>query len=187
MSVRRDVPQGYHDAMKNRPFGKTGFSASEIGLGCWQLGGNDWGDVPEEKALAILSAAADSGVNFFDTADVYGGGRSESLVGKFLQQRKTRKGSSPIFVATKLGRSSDPGWPQNFTLPVMRRHTEASLKRLGVESIDLTQLHCIPLEALAEGSVFDALETLRGEGKIRAWAQVSSQWKRPSSACGTPG
>ena len=88
--------------MKKRKFGKTGAEVSEVGLGCWQLGGADWGDVSDEKALGILAAAVEAGVTFFDTADVYGNGRSESLIGRFLKQT-----SEPIFVATKLGRIQD--------------------------------------------------------------------------------
>src|SRR5687768_11918887 len=116
----------YHFPMRYRPFGTTGFSASEIGLGCWQLGGTDWGDVSDAQALQTLRAAADAGVNFFDTADVYGLGRSETLIGKFL-----RGETRPLFVATKLGRFPQPGWPQNFTPEGIRAHTEASLRRLG--------------------------------------------------------
>src|SRR3954467_15033639 len=85
--------------MKTRPFGKTGFASSEMGLGCWQLGGTDWGAVDDRAALAILAAAVDAGVNFLDTADVYGDGRSEELIGRFLKGRGER-----IYVATKLGR-----------------------------------------------------------------------------------
>ena len=151
--------------MNTRPFGTTGWDVSEVGLGCWQLGA-DWGDVPEQEAMAILRAAADAGVNFFDTADVYGLGRSESLVGKLL---KERGGAGRIHVATKMGRFPDPGMPANFSLDVMRKHAEASIQRLGVDAIDLTQLHCIPTEQLRRGEVFDHLRTLQKQGKIRHW------------------
>src|SRR5438067_4671782 len=127
--------------MKSRPFGNTGIRVSEIGLGCWQLGGSDWGALSEEDALATLRASAESGVTFFDTSDVYGLGRSESLIGRFLQEWK-----QPVFVASKLGRFPEPGWPGNFTLESFRAHTEASLERLGVDALDLTQLHCLPTE-----------------------------------------
>ena len=151
--------------MKTRAFGNTHWKVSEIGLGCWQLGA-DWGDVPEQEALAILRAAADAGVNFFDTADVYGLGRSESLIAKFL---KERGGKGRIHVATKMGRFPEPGWPANFTLDAMRTHAEASIQRLGVEALDLTQLHSIPTEQLRRGEVFDHLRTLQKEGKVRHW------------------
>jgi aryl-alcohol dehydrogenase-like predicted oxidoreductase len=146
--------------MKTRPFGKTGVDVSEVGLGCWQLGGADWGDISESQALAILGAAADAGVTFFDAADVYGAGRSETLIGKFLQ------GRSGLFVATKLGRTGDL-YPDHYTEAGIRAATEASLQRLGVDAIDLMQLHCIPTEVLRQGEVFEWLRKLQQEGKIR--------------------
>jgi aryl-alcohol dehydrogenase-like predicted oxidoreductase len=156
--------------MRSRLFNHTDRHISEIGLGCWQLGGADWGNVSDETAVAILRAAVESGVDFFDTADVYGNGRSETLIGQFLRQQKTR-----IFVATKLGRFPDPGLPGNLSLQNFRKHTEASLRRLGVESLDLTQLHCIPTEAMRSGECFNWLRTLKKEGKIKAFgASVES-------------
>lgn len=146
--------------MNTRPFGKAGVEVSEVGLGCWQLGGADWGDLSESQALAILGAAADAGVTFFDAADVYGGGRAETLIGKFLQ------GRSGLFVATKLGRTGDL-YPDHYTEAGIRAATEASLQRLGVDAIDLMQLHCIPTEVLRQGEVFDWLRKLQQEGKIR--------------------
>lgn len=133
----------------------------EIGLGTWQLGAN-WGDVSDDTALATLRAAWEAGTNFFDTADVYGMGRSETLIGRFLRQTH-----APVYVATKLGRFSPPGWPENFSRAGIRGHTEASLRRLGVEALDLTQLHCIPFEVLQQGEVFEHLRELKREGKIR--------------------
>ncbi len=155
--------------MKTRTFDGTGFSAGEVGLGTWQLGG-DWGEVPDEVALATLRAAHEAGTNFFDTADVYGAGRSEQLVGRFLKETRAK-----VFVATKLGRAADPGWPRNFTRDSVRRHTEASLRRLGVDALDLTQLHCVPPEVLKRGEMFGWLGELQAEGKIRAFgASVES-------------
>lgn len=147
--------------MKHRPFGRTGFPASEIGLGCWQLGGTDWGDLDDRRALDILAAAVDAGVNFLDTADVYGGGRSEELVGRFL---KTRRGR--VYVATKLGRAEGM-FPGGYTEAAVRSATQASLRRLGVEAVDLTQLHCVPAEVLRRGEVFEWLRRLKREGLIR--------------------
>ncbi len=147
--------------MQHRAFNGSEVQVSEVGLGTWQIGGS-WGDVSEEEALAILRTASESGVNFFDTADVYGDGRSESLIGKFLQES-----NADVFVATKLGRSGKPGGAANFSLDSFRLHTEASLRRLGVEALDLTQLHCIPTEVLQQGEVFDWLRTLQQEGKIK--------------------
>ncbi len=147
--------------MKTRVFGRTGVNVSEVGLGCWQLGGADWGNLDEKAALEILAAAVDSGVTFFDTADVYGNGRSESLIGRFLRGR--REG---IFLATKLGRTANL-YPNHYTEAGFRSATKASLRRLGVEALDLTQLHCIPTEVLRRGEVFDWLGKLQREGKIR--------------------
>jgi aryl-alcohol dehydrogenase-like predicted oxidoreductase len=159
--------------MNQRLFGGAAGAAaqtavSEVGLGTWQIGGS-WGEVSEDEALAILRQARERGVTVFDTADVYGGGKSESLIGRFL-----RETNSDVFVATKLGRSA-PGGPENYTLATMRAHTEASLARLGVEALDLTQLHCVPTEVLARGEVFDSLRALQQEGKIRRFgASVES-------------
>lgn len=147
--------------MNLRNFGATGRSVGEVGLGTWQLGGG-WGDVTEDVALDTLRAAVEAGTTLLDTADVYGDGRSEQLIGKFLKET-----GAALFVATKLGRFSPPGWPGNFTRDAIRAHTEASLKRLGVQTIDLTQLHCIPFEVLKRGEVFEHLRELKREGKIR--------------------
>ena len=147
--------------MNARTFGKTGVKVSEMSLGCWQLGGTDWGNVEDQTALDILSAAVDAGVNFFDTADVYGNGRSETLIGRFLKERRAK-----IFVATKLGRTASL-YPDKYTEANVRAATEASLNRLGVETLDLTQLHCIPPAELKRGDVFESLRKLQREGKIR--------------------
>lgn len=146
--------------MNTRSFGKEGRLVSEVGLGTWQIGGS-WGSVDEKTAMEILAAATEEGITFFDTADVYGDGRSEQFIGKFL-----RTHANDVFVATKLGRGSNPGWPDNFKRENIIKHTEASLKRLGLERLNLTQLHCIPRHVMAEGSVFDTLRDLQKQGKI---------------------
>ena len=159
--------------MNTRNFGSTGRSVSEIGLGTWQLGAN-WGEVSDETALATLRAADQAGTSFFDTADVYGMGRSETLIGKFLKELAPSRRSN-VFVATKLGRFSPPGWPENFTRAAVRQHTEASLRRLDIERVDLTQLHCVPPEIMAQGEIFEWLRELKREGKIGAFgASVES-------------
>ncbi len=150
--------------MNTRIFGRTGRSVGEVGLGTWQLGAN-WGEVTDETALATLRAAWAAGTTLFDTADVYGMGRSETLIGKFLKEIPTAKGK--VYVATKLGRFSPPGWPENFSRAGVRQHTEASLQRLGVEALDLTQFHCIPFDVLQRGEVFEHVRELKREGKIR--------------------
>jgi len=146
--------------MNKRSFGKTHTQVSEIGLGCWQLGGADWGNLDDQRAFDILEAAADSGITFLDTADVYGNGRSETLIGKFLKRQ-----SKKFFIATKLGRRSDL-YPDKYTEAGVRAATEASLRRLGVEALDLTQLHCVPPQVLQRGEIFDWLRALQREGKI---------------------
>jgi len=147
--------------MKTRIFGRTGRTVGEVGLGTWQIGGN-WGDVTDEAALATLRTAYEAGTTLFDTADVYGAGRSETLIGKFLKETR-----APIYVATKFGRFSPPGWPENFTRAAVRQHTEASLQRLGLAAVDLTQLHCLPMEVMQRGEIFEHLRELKREGKIR--------------------
>jgi aryl-alcohol dehydrogenase-like predicted oxidoreductase len=146
--------------MHTRALGKIGVAVGEVGLGTWQFGG-DWGDVSEEQALETMRAALESGTTFFDTADVYGQGRSESLVGRFLKDHRC-----DVFVATKLGRFPEPGGPENFTFESFRRFTQASIRRLGVEALELTQLHTVPTEQLQRGDVFDWLRTLKQEGLL---------------------
>lgn len=156
--------------MKQRLFGDTGVGISEVGLGAWQLGGDCWGQVSNQDAMATLQATADQGIRFIDTADVYGSGRSETLIGQWLKQQPHRP-----FVATKVGRFPDPGWPDNLTFNNFQQHTEASLRRLGVEALDLTQLHTLPTEHLRRGDVFDWLATLQRQGKVRRFgASVES-------------
>ncbi|NLW32414.1 MAG: aldo/keto reductase [Fibrobacter sp.] len=145
--------------MKYRTFGNTDLEISEIGLGTWQFGG-DWGQITDSVAKAVLDTAIRCGINFFDTADVYGAGRSESIIGNFLKDK-----NEPVFIATKLGRLE--GFPDSYSLELFRRCTENSLKRLGRDCIDLTQLHCVPQNLLVSGEVFDWLRVLQNEGKIR--------------------
>ncbi len=152
--------------MKTRNFGIIKRPVSEIGLGTWQLGGTEWGDVSDEQALNTLRSAAAAGVTFFDTADIYGGGRSETLIGRFLREQSD---ADRFFVATKLGRRSDPGWPKDFERQTVIAHTEDSLRRLGVEALDLTQTHCIPLEVMREGQIWQTLGDLQQQGKIKAF------------------
>ncbi len=147
--------------MNQRLFANTKIRVSEIGLGCWQLGGADWGDLDDQRAFDILNAAADAGITFLDTADVYGTGRSETLIGKFIKKR-----TGKFFIATKLGRMSDL-YPDKYTVAGVRAATEASLKRLGVDALDLTQLHCVPPQVLQRGEIFDWLRGLQRDGKIK--------------------
>ncbi len=147
--------------MKNRQLGKNGFTISEVGLGCWQFGG-DFGPMDENTAMDIMEQAVTSGVNFFDTANVYGDGLSESLIGRFMQQSST-----PLTVASKFGRGDV--YPNNYTPDTLRKSVEASLEKLQMNSVDLLQLHCIPTEVLQQGDIFDWLRQLQQEGLIKAF------------------
>ncbi len=146
--------------MQQRTLGRTGFAVGEVGLGCWQFGG-DFGPMAEQTAMQIMVAAVEKGTTFFDTADVYGSGRSEMLIGRFL-----RDTGRDMRVATKFGREADV-YPDGYTEQALRRKTEDSLKRLGVECLDLTQLHCVPLRVLRDGAIFEWLGKLQQEGEIR--------------------
>ncbi len=154
--------------MKYRKLGKTGISVSEVGLGTWQLGSADWGQISEADAVRILHRSVELGVNFFDTADVYGMGLSERTIGKFLKETR-----ETVFVATKVGRQLwvDLGlqWPERITLDMARQATELSRQNLGVDSIFLQQWHCLPTEEYRRGEVFDHLQTLKCEGLIQHW------------------
>jgi aryl-alcohol dehydrogenase-like predicted oxidoreductase len=149
--------------MEQRTLGRTGRPVSVVGLGTWQLGA-DWGDVTEEDALAVLAASADAGVTFFDTADVYGDGRSESLIGRFLADRP----GHGITVVTKMGRRVDQV-PENYVLDHFRAWTERSRRNLGVDTLDLVQLHCPPTSVYSDDAVYDALDTLVAEGAVAAY------------------
>jgi aryl-alcohol dehydrogenase-like predicted oxidoreductase len=158
--------------MDTRPFGNSQKAVSEVGIGTWQLGGTEWGDLSDAQALDTLQAAAEAGVTLIDTADIYGMGRSESLIGRFLKDRADR---NRFFVATKLGRHPQPGWPDNFRRETVFKHTEDSLQRLGLDVLDLTQTHCIPWEMMCRGEVFEHLRQVQRQGKIRAFgASVES-------------
>jgi len=147
--------------MNTRKLGKTGYDVSEIGLGCWQLGG-DFGPVGDDTANEILRTARSLDVNFWDTADVYGGGQSESRIGAF----KDKKG---VLVATKLGRGSQFEGMTRYTRERVKESLAGSIKRLGVETLDLAQLHCIPIEVLRDGEIFTWLDDMRTAGMIRHW------------------
>jgi aryl-alcohol dehydrogenase-like predicted oxidoreductase len=146
--------------MEQRILGKTGRPVSVIGLGTWQLGA-DWGDVDESTALDILTASVGDGVTLFDTADVYGDGRSEQLIGRFLKEQP----DSGVFVATKMGRRVEQV-PENYVLPNFREWNDRSRRNLGVDRLDLVQLHTPPSAVYSSPEVYDALDTLVDEGRI---------------------
>jgi aryl-alcohol dehydrogenase-like predicted oxidoreductase len=144
--------------------GRTGRDVSVAGLGCWQLGA-DWGQVDDADALAVLHAAVDSGVTFLDTADVYGDGRSERLIARFLAERP----DAGVTVATKCGRRADPHVPASFTPENLRAWTDRSRANLGVDRLDLVQLHCPPTAVFSSDAVFDALDELVAVGNLAAY------------------
>jgi aryl-alcohol dehydrogenase-like predicted oxidoreductase len=146
--------------MEERVLGRTERPVSVIGLGTWQLGA-DWGEVSETAALEVLGAAVESGVTFFDTADVYGDGRSERLISRF----RAANPELSIMVATKMGRRVDQV-PQNFTLENFRAWTERSRRNLDMDQLDLVQLHCPPTAVYSRDQIYDALDTLVADGVI---------------------
>lgn len=147
--------------MEQRTLGRTGRPVSVIGLGTWQLGA-DWGDVSEDDALAVLTASVDAGVTFFDTADVYGDGRSEQVIGRFLREHPE------VVVATKMGRRVEQ-LPEHYTLEAFRAWTDRSRRNLGVDTLDLVQLHCPPSAVIDADATYDALDTLVADGAIAAY------------------
>jgi aryl-alcohol dehydrogenase-like predicted oxidoreductase len=163
--------------MQYRSF--KGTKISEIGLGTWQLGSADWGEVKEEEACSILQAFCKAGGNFIDTADVYGMGVSEKIIGRF---KKTV--NEQMYVATKLGRRSDKGfgWPENFTYDGMKRQVESSLENLDVPQLFLEQLHCIPTEELRKGEVFKHLRKLQDQKYFAHWG-VSVETSEEALIC----
>ncbi|MGL1959054.1 MAG: aldo/keto reductase [Colwellia sp.] len=146
--------------MNKRVLGRTGFEVSEIGLGCWQLG-NDFGPIEDTQAQQILTTASEQGINLFDTADVYGGGVSEQRIGQWLATQSKK----PIII-TKVGRDGAL-FPDGYTKEKVRKNIEGSISRLGVEALDLVQLHCIPPDILKAGDIFDWLEDFQQQGLIK--------------------
>jgi aryl-alcohol dehydrogenase-like predicted oxidoreductase len=156
-----------------------GRTVGVVGLGAWQLGA-DWGEVSEADAHATLQAAVDAGVTFIDTADVYGDGRSEQIVGSFVKDRPQ------LTVATKMGRRVAQT-PENYTLDNFRAWTDRSRANLGVETLDLVQLHCPPTPVFSAGEVYDALDTLVEEKRIRAYGVSVEKASEALEAIARPG
>jgi aryl-alcohol dehydrogenase-like predicted oxidoreductase len=149
--------------MEQRPLGRTGADVSVVGLGTWQLGG-DWGDVDDDAAAEVLDAALDAGVTLLDTADVYGDGRSEERIRKALAPRGDRP-----FVATKAGRRADPFTAEQYTPENLRAWVDRSRRNLGVDTLDLVQLHCPPPATYEDDRVYDTLDALVAEEAIAAY------------------
>src|SRR5690349_12072923 len=167
--------------MEQRVLGKTGRPVSIIGLGTWQLGA-DWGSVTEADAFAVLRAAVESGVTFFDTADVYGDGRSERIIGQFV----AREAPAGVTVATKMGRRVAQV-PENYTLANFRAWTDRSRANLGVDRLDLVQLHCPPTPVFSSDAVYDALDTLVAEERIAAYGVSVETCDEALAAIARPG
>ncbi|GGO64334.1 aldo/keto reductase [Nonomuraea cavernae] len=165
--------------MEQRVLGRTGRRVGVVGLGAWQLGA-DWGDVSEADAFAALEAAADAGVTFVDTADVYGDGRSERIVGQFA------KGRPELTVATKMGRRLEQV-PANYVMANFRAWNERSRRNLGVDTVDLVQLHCPPTPVYSSDAVFDALDTLVEEQKVAAYGVSVETCEEALTAIARPG
>ena len=166
--------------MEMRRAERLGRDVGAIGLGCWQLGA-DWGEVSEADALGVLHGAADAGVTFFDTADVYGDGRSETIVGGFLRER-----GGGITVATKMGRRVDQV-PENYTRENFRAWNDRSRANLGVDTLDLVQLHCPPTPVYSRDEVYDALDELVSEKRIAAYGVSVETVAEARTAIARPG
>jgi len=167
--------------MHSRTLGRTGRTVSEIGFGAWQIGA-DWGEVDEDAALATLHAAADAGVTFFDTADVYGDGRSERLVGRLLRERA----GEPLTVATKMGRRAEQT-VASYTPDALRAWNDRSRENLGVETLDLVQLHCPPTDLYFRAEVFEDLDAMVAEGRIAAYGVSVERVEEALKAIEYPG
>ncbi|NJK44195.1 MAG: aldo/keto reductase [Pleurocapsa sp. SU_196_0] len=147
--------------MDYRELGRTGYSISSIGFGAWAIGGT-WGEVRDEDSMSALHAALDSGVNFFDTADVYGDGRSERLISRLRRER-----SEAFYVATKAGRRLPKQTVEGYSRENLHAWVTRSLENLGTETIDLLQLHCPPTDLYRSDAVFTILDDMKREGMIR--------------------
>jgi aryl-alcohol dehydrogenase-like predicted oxidoreductase len=168
--------------LSTTPFGRTGQTVTRIGFGAWAIGGS-WGDVSEAEAKATLEAALDAGMTFIDTADVYGDGRSERIIRDVL---KSRSGAKP-FVATKAGRRLSPHIASGYTAENIEAFIDRSLTNLGVDCLDLVQLHCPPTEVYYTPTLFDGLEALKSKGKIAAWGVSVEKVEEALKAIEYPG
>src|SRR5262245_47703472 len=146
--------------MNYRPLGSIGWKVSEISFGAWAIGGS-WGKQSDEESMATLHRAIDLGINFIDTADVYGDGRSERLIAQLKRER-----SEPIYVATKAGRRLDPHTAEGYNAATLAQFIDRSLKNLATERLDLLQLHCPPTEVFYRPEVFEFMDRLVTAGKI---------------------
>ncbi len=168
--------------MKRRTLGSTGFDVSEVGFGAWAIGA-DWGEVSEDDAIATVHAALDHGVNFFDTADVYGDGRSERILAKVRAQRSTGE----MVIATKAGRRLAPHTADGYNAANLNAFVDRSLGNLGVEALDVVQLHCPPTEVYYRPEVFEALDAMVEAGKVRHYGVSVEKVEEALKAIEYPG
>jgi aryl-alcohol dehydrogenase-like predicted oxidoreductase len=167
--------------MKYRELGRTGWKVSEISFGAWAIGGT-WGPVEDKESLAALHAALDGGVNFFDTADVYGDGHSERLLAKLRRERKDK-----FYIATKAGRRLNPHTAEGYNRANLTAFIERSLKNLETDAIDLLQLHCPPISVLYMPEVFSVLDDLVKAGKLRYYGVSVEKVEEALKAIEFPG
>ncbi|MBA4350754.1 MAG: aldo/keto reductase, partial [Rhodobacter sp.] len=164
------------------PFGRSGRPVTRIGFGAWAIGGS-WGDVSEADAKATLHAALDAGMTFIDTADVYGDGRSERIIRDVLAER----GGDRPFVATKAGRRLSPHVAAGYTIQNIESFVDRSLTNLGIDCLDLVQLHCPPTEVYYTPALFDGLEGLKAKGKVANWGVSVEKVEEALKAIEYPG
>ncbi len=167
--------------MEHRTLGRTSRTVSVVGLGTWQLGA-DWGEVSEADARAVLEASAEAGVTFFDTADVYGDGRSERIVGGFVAAHP----GAGLTVATKMGRRAEQV-PESYTAEAFRDWVDRSRRNLGTETLDLVQLHCPPSAVIEDDATYDALDALVEDGSIAAYGVSVETVAQALAAIARPG
>jgi len=170
--------------MKRRQLGSTGYDTTEIGLGTWEIG-SDWGDVSEEEGRTAVTTALDAGINFLDTADVYGDGRSERLIRQVLEDEDVD--ADDVIVATKAGRRLDPHTAEGFTRENLERFVDRSRENLGMETLDLLQLHCPPNEVYYRPGTFEALSALRETDKIAHYGVSVEKVEQALKAIEYPG
>jgi aryl-alcohol dehydrogenase-like predicted oxidoreductase len=168
--------------LEYRRLGETGMRVSAISLGTWAFG-SEWGAVSDEESYAAMNRAIDLGVNFLDTADVYGGGRSEVLIGRLLKERP----QDEIFVATKAGRRLDPHTAEGYSYDNLSRFVERSLENLRMEALDLLQLHCPPTEVYRQDETFEALDRLQVAGKVKNYGVSVEKVEEARLALDYPG
>lgn len=167
--------------MQYRPLGRTGWNVSTISFGAWAIGGT-WGAVDDDASMQALHRALDLGINFFDTADVYGDGHSERLIARLRRER-----SEPFYVASKAGRRLSPHTAEGYNKANLTAFVERSLKNLEVEAIDLLQLHCPPVDVLYRPEVFDVLDGLVKAGKLRHYGVSVEKVEEALKAIEYPG